>query len=168
MNSHTTSPDTSPPLNGIVKRRVKNLKGQRNRKSALHGDDFYNPDASHPLEDMNVQILCVSPEHLSPLMGEEEGGAIESRTGKVQDLVKQFDDAEAVPMALGLPPPRVGSASGEGQEEEGEGAGGRALDGASGGGVSGRRKLDMKALGVFEESELIMGMVSRIKMCTRR
>lgn len=132
LQSSNEKSNTDTPLNGIVKRRVKNLKGQRNRKSALHGEDFLF-DATGSLGDMKIQLLSISPEHQGDLVG--EGGVVmESRVGKVLDLVKQFDEAE--PM-----------------EDKGRVSSPGAGDGAS------VRKLSSDAFDVFQKSGIIMGMV---------
>jgi hypothetical protein len=135
-----TEIDTS--VDGVVKRRTKNLRGQKNRKSALHGENLMSNNGS-PLSDLNIQIMSVSPEHKSC------GEAIESRSGKVLDLVKQFDDDDIGPL---------GSLSPLG--EEGENAEGTEVrgQGSSDGGED-RRKLNRKSLEMFEKSGMIMGMV---------
>lgn len=145
----TETAEGDTPTNGVVRRR-KNPKGQRNRISALHGADLtFNgtdmvfgsdtTDAPNSLGDMDVQIVSVSPEHKSDTgTANEEGVVIESRAGRVLDLVKQFDDEAEAKDAL------EGSLSpvheGEGEERRG------------------RTKL--KALDMFEKSGVIMGMVS--------
>lgn len=136
------STDDKTPVNGIVRRRVKSQRGQRNRKSALHGTDLtFDSDATLDdlLNDMSVQLLSVSPEHKSGL-AMEEGVVIESRTGKVMDLVKEFDDET-----------RQESISPDLELEEGE---------EMRSGDAGRRKLNLKAFDMFEKSGVLIGMVS--------
>lgn len=155
-NGHVTKPiDADMPLNGVVKRRVKNLKGQRNRKSTLHGEDLML-NTGAPLDnsfgDMNVQILNVSPEHKSFLIG-EEGTSIDSRNAKVLDLVKQFDE-EDLSWQLGSLSP-LGEDM-ESSEDKGQSSS------VHGEGDGGRRKLNKKSIDMFERSGVIMGMVSKV------
>lgn len=174
---YTTSNDMPP--DGIVKRRVKNLTGQRNRKGALYemdsdftdplsnltsdvntrvtdlkgqddsGGTLYEMDSdstsidplSNLISDMNVQLVSISPDHKSSSSGAEgEGGVvIESRTGRVVDLVRQFAKAEAMRGHRGS------SAS-----TDGEGA----KDGA-GDEASGRKRQVPRAFEEFERNEMV-------------
>ena len=160
--------ETGVPLNGVVKRRVKNMKGQRNRKSALHGEDFIHTPHDNQFGDMNVQIMSVSPEHKNSLRG-GEGVAIESRTGKVLDLVKQYDDEDDNGV-FKVQSRRLGSLSTLGEEDGVESAEAReqssSLHENGGEGDNGRRKLNRRSLDLFEKSGIIMGMVrSNISFC---
>lgn len=151
-STETMPVETEVPLNGVVKRRVKNLKGQRNRKSALHGEDLiHNTSTPHDnqIGDMKVRIMSVSPEHKNSLRGEQE--VIESRTGKVFDLVKQFDDEDDG--VFNGQSWKIGSLSPLGEEEGVESAERRGEGGKE------QRKLNRKSLDMFEKSGIIMGMV---------
>ena len=159
------STDADSTTNGVVMRRTKNLRGQRNRKSALHGDDIpmdLDAPAINPLGDANVRIISVSPEHTkSSFSAAEEGGAvIESRAGRVLDLVKEFDEKEAElgEEGEGLPHPQRarhehGSVGGE------EGRESFARSGSSDEGQEQHKKPKLKAFDMFEKSGLVMGMV---------
>ena len=132
MQRRNDNTNTDAPLNGIVKRRVKNLKGQRNRKSALHGKDILFDSSGSPVGDMEIQLLSVSPEHQGSLAG--AGGVVmESRVGKVLDLVKQFDETEPTEDKGRVSSPRDGTSV---------------------------RKLSSDAFDVFQRSSIIMGNVS--------
>lgn len=146
-NGHVTgTSEADTPLDGVVRRwRTKNLKGQRNRKSALHGEELTVTTTSplaNTLGDMKVRIFSVSPEHKGLEAG-EGGAVIESRIGKVLDLVKQFDDRGLSPLG-----------EEEGTEDRGQSSSTSEDD-------IGRRKLNRKSLDMFETGA-IMGMVREI------
>ena len=84
---------SGPP---VVKRRSSTgTKKLRNRKSSLYAEFTEPPQkdmdsvSANPMSGMNVQILSVSPEHPGP--GET---GIESRQGRLSDLVQQFEHRE--------------------------------------------------------------------------
>lgn len=145
---------------GVVMRQTKNLRGQRNRKSALHGDDipFDSVDStSGMLGDVNVKIISVSPEHKK----KEEGVVIESRTGTVFDLVKEFDQKEVEHRedGAGLPDRNIhhGQRSLAGEEEREN----VTQPGSADGGTDhDKKKPKHKAFDMFEKSGIVMGMVS--------
>lgn len=172
----TTSNDMPP--DGIVKRRVKNLMGQRNRKGALYemDSDFTDPlsnltsdvntrvtdskdsrgtlyemdsdstsidPLSNLISDMNVQLVSISPDHKSSSSGAEgegEGGVvIESRTGRVVDLVRQFAEAEAMRGHRGSSASTDGAGAKDGAGDE----------------ASGRKRQVPRAFEEFERNEMV-------------
>lgn len=78
----------------IVMRTSKNLRGQRNRKTSIHGMgmDSTAPVVS-PANDVHGHRTSGSPKHQSsPKMSKiNRRGVVEARLGKVSNLVKQFD-----------------------------------------------------------------------------
>lgn len=90
-----------------------------------------------PIDEMNVHLISVSPEHQSslPNVGVVQG-VVESRVGKVSDLVKQFDDNQKMEEGM-----EVG-----GDKEEQDGGD--------------RMRLSHGAIAMFEKSGVIIGMVS--------
>lgn len=127
------SSKAGPP---VVKRRSSTgNKKLRNRKSALYAEYTDPPQQDYDIDNasadlmpsMNVQILSVSPEHPAP--GET---SIESRQGRLSDLVKQFEHREA---------------------EDGVAAEGDI------GGKGKRRKPSNKAFEMFERKGIVIGMV---------
>lgn len=79
------------------KPRRRDVKKLRNRRSALHGgsDDGesmgLSTSATSPIEDMNVQILSVSPPQGKGGSNEE----VVSQQGKVSELVQQFEETDS-------------------------------------------------------------------------
>lgn len=141
--SRQISTDDAPPQ-GVVRRRTRNMLGQRNRKSALYGADIPEDfSATHDaLQDMKVQLVSVSPEHEKNTSG---GDVFQSHTGKVTDLIRQL--------------------SGDQDEERGVVVVGGEVHGSQSGSVSesvdGRKRLSSNAFEMFEKNGRIMGMVSQ-------
>ena len=161
--------DGGGSANGVVMRRTKNPQGQRNRKSALHGDSILPVDPAtpeiSPLGDTNVQIISVSPEHKNSLANTSEGMVIESRAGKVLDLVKEFDEQESEPQQGGVNRLGHGGLSGGSTAHSGSSDDGSTVEQDS-------RKRKSKAFDMFEKSGIVIGMVScycslynTIKLC---
>ncbi len=102
-------------------------------------DDSGKVRGQESLEDMNIQILSVSPEHREEEERRGEGGGGEgvlSQSGKFAELVRQFDETDG------------GGSEGVRGEEEG-----------GGGSPPRRKKPGLKAFEMFEKSGIIIGMV---------
>ena len=90
------------------------------------------------MEDIDVQILSVSPER--------RAGGVESRQGRLSELISQFEEGVD----------GVGGDGGNGVEG-GDGGGGDGVGGETGDG--GKRKPSNKAFEMFEKKGLMIGMV---------
>ena len=149
---------------GVAMRHGKKL---RNRKSAVYGgdaDEALPKDGekpasaddmeTSPIHNMNVKLVSLSPESSVDRGDESSDALLETRQGKVSDLVKQFEEEEEREgeRKAGNLDSVVSSAEGN-LTVEGTTEGGREK-------VK-RRKPSNKAFDVFERSGIIMGMVSR-------
>ena len=108
-DDHTTPPNhnatvdidpDSTQSHGLEVPAVKRRKGgtdggkkRRNRKSALFGQDAEASDVTSPIEEMDVQLLSVSGDHVTEGSGHV---TVESRVGRVSDLAKQFEKSGVV------------------------------------------------------------------------
>ena len=149
---------------GVAMRHGKKL---RNRRSAVYGgdaDEALPKDGekpasaddmeTSPIHNMNVKLVSLSPESSVDRGDESSDALLETRQGKVSDLVKQFEEEEEREgeRKAGNLDSVVSSAEGN-LTVEGTTEGGREK-------VK-RRKPSNKAFDVFERSGIIMGMVSR-------
>ena len=130
-------------------------KKMRNRKSAVYGSDVNDaqgvPDdtATSPIHNMNVKFVSFSPENSFDGGNAAQVEVVETRQGKVSDLVKQFEDEEKEDE---LKKEMVGS------KNVGENA---AVDvSENSGGTVRKQKPANKVFDMFEKSGIIMGMVS--------
>lgn len=137
---------------GVVLRHNKKL---RNRRSAVYGGD--EPDsatsgsdvATSPIHNMSVKLVSLSPENSIDKDGDNHEEVLETRQGRVSDLVKQFDEEEKVEASV-----KQGSESN---------TGGKAVvtdTNENSGEKRQKRKPINKAFDMFEKSGLIMGMVN--------
>ena len=133
---------------------MKRSKKMRNRKSAVYGDldetDGDNTEsvppasdiASSPIHDMNVKLVSLSPEHSLDGDSNAPDAVLETRQGKVSELVRQFEEEEKAVESRGV--------SGHSVAVLGESADGK-----------GKKRIQSnKAFDLFEKSGIIMGMVS--------
>ena len=141
---------------GAVMRHTKKM---RNRKSAVYGEsDEANSNntetaatasdkAKSPVHDMNVKFVSFSPENSMDKGDDSSDGVLETRQGKVSDLVKQFEEEE---MAKELQKQNNSSENAVAVQngESGEKDNGN------------KRRPSSKAFDLFEKSGIIMGMVS--------
>lgn len=151
----------------VVMRRTKKT---RNRKSAVYGesDDLANNSndsktaatasankTKSPIHDMKVKLVSFSPENSIDKGDESSDGVLETRQGKVSDLVKQFEEEEKATEALKQ---SNGSTGGESNTKE-------AQNNESEEKEKGKKKRPTsKAFDMFEKSGMIMGMVSSLFM----
>ena len=160
---HTVTGDSE-----VIMRRTKKT---RNRKSAVYGesDDVTNNSNTEaaatgstdktksPVHDMKVKLVSFSPENSIDNGDESSDGVLETRQGKVSDLVKQFEEEEKATEAKQQ---SNGSTGGENSVKE-------AKNDESEEKVKGKKKRPTsKAFDMFEKSGMIMGMVSSLfNMC---
>lgn len=145
---------------------LRQTKKTRNRKSAVFGesDDAANSNDTEtaatestdktrsPVHDMKVKLVSFSPENSVDKGDESFDGVLETRQGKVSDLVKQFEEEEKVTESKQQ---SSGSAGSESVKE--------AQNGESGEKEKGKKKRpSSKAFDMFEKSGIIMGMVSSL------
>ena len=146
---------------GVTMRQ--NSKKLRNRTSAVYSDETIANDeaetaasdaATSPIHNMSVKLVSVSPESSFNDGEDFPDGVVETRQGKVSDLVKQFEDEERVDQKE-LPTVGAGRDSVPDVSE------------SSGEKVK-KKKPANKAFDMFEKSGMIMGMVSTTfyKSCT--
>ncbi len=155
MVSLSTAGDNNGPIYAVVKRRKKNPEGQRNRRSVLH-EATEAGGRTAPLSDTSVHLISVMSDN-DLTSAQEVGGAssqggrgasVESRLGKVSDLVIQFDASK---------PDRVADVEEESKTElEEVGEGGQEETEKE----DGRKKIAQSTLSMFEKTGFIMGMVS--------
>ena len=157
---HTVTGDSE-----VIMRRTKKT---RNRKSAVYGesDDVANNSNTEaaatastdktksPVHDMKVKLVSFSPENSIDNGDESFDGVLETRQGKVSDLVKQFEEEEKATEAKQQ---SNGSTGGENNVKE-------AKNDESEEKEKGKKKRPTsKAFDMFEKSGMIMGMVSCMK-----
>lgn len=166
LNS-SSDPLITASTEGVVRRRNKSSRSQRNRVSALHEVDLpmellppqLNASGIKAINDSNVKLFSISPEHKHSSTA-DEGGVMESMTGKVSDLVKQFDEKEVGPQAQ-----QSGGGASFGIDDEGGDSSAQQLSAGGGGRGEGRRgsskKISaLKVFEMFENSSIMIGMVS--------
>ena len=137
---------------GVIMRH--NIKKLRNRTSAVYSDETITNDeaetaasdvATSPIHNLSVKLISVSPESSFNNGEEFPDGVVETRQGRVSDLVKQFEDEERVDQKE----PIVGA----GRDSVAD------TSGSSGEKVK-KKKPANKAFDMFEKSGIIMGMAS--------
>ena len=131
-------------------------KKLRNRTSAVYGPDVdetitnaeaetaADDAATSPIQNMSVKLVSLSPESSFNNGEELPDGVIETRQGKVSDLVKQFEDEERADQ----------------KEPVGTGRDSAADVSEVGGQKVKKKKPANKAFDMFEKSGIIMGMAS--------
>ena len=145
---------------------LRQAKKTRNRKSAIYGesDDVANSNDTEtaatasadktksPVHDMKVKLVSFSPENSTDKGDESSDGVLETRQGKVSDLVKQFEEEE-----------RATESKQQSNGSAGNGNVKGAQNGESGEKERGKKKRpSSKAFDMFEKSGIIMGMVSSL------
>lgn len=142
---------------GVV---MRNTKKMRNRKSAVYGesDDVANSnntatandESKSPVHDMKVKLVSFSPENSMEKGDDSSDGVLETRQGKVSDLVKQFEEEE-----------KASELQKHGSDSSGSKTAVEAKNDTSGEKDKGKKKRPTsKAFDMFEKSGIIMGMVS--------
>jgi hypothetical protein len=149
---------------GVIMRRTKKT---RNRKSAVYGesDDVANSNDTEmaatassdetrsPVHDMKVKLVSFSPENSIDKGDESSNGVLETRQGKVSDLVKQFEEEEKATEAKQQSNGGTGSKSNTKEAQK--------FNGESEEKEKGKKmRPSSKAFDMFEKSGMIMGMVS--------
>lgn len=137
---------------GVTMRQ--NSKKLRNRTSAVYSDETIangeeetaaSDAATSPIHNMSVKLVSVSPESSFNNGEDFHDGAIETRQGKVSDLVKQFEDEERADQKE----PTIGA----GRDPVAD------MSGSSGEKVK-KKKPANKAFDMFEKSGMIMVIAS--------
>ena len=143
---------------------MRNTKKMRNRKSAVYGesDDIANSNNSEtaatasdetksPVHDMKVKLVSFSPENSMDKGDDSSDGVLETRQGKVSDLVRQFEEEEKA----------TESQKHCSNDSAGSKIATEARNDISGEKDKGKKKRPTsKAFDMFEKSGIIMGMVS--------
>ena len=139
---------------GVTMRQ--NSKKLRNRTSSVYSDETIangeaetaaSDAATSPIHNMSVKLISVSPESSFNDGEKFTDGMVETRQGKVSDLVKQFEDEEREdqkePTTVGAGRDSVAGMSNESSGEKVK-----------------KKKPANKAFDMFEKSGIIMGMAS--------
>lgn len=148
---------------------VRQTKKSRNRKSAVYGenDDVANSNDTEtaaiasadktksPVHDMKVKLVSFSPENSVDKGDASSNGVLETRQGKVSDLVKQFEEEEKATEAK--EESNGSSAFRESVKEVQNGQDGEKEKGK-------KKRPSSKAFDMFEKSGVIMGMVGSLFM----
>lgn len=148
---------------------MRNTKKTRNRKSAVYGESddvasssdntktaaaaLSSDKTKSPVHDMKVKLVSFSPENSIDKGDESFDGVLETRQGKVSDLVKQFEEEEKAIESKQQSSISAGSENNVKEVQNGE----------SGEKEKGKKKRpSSKAFDMFETSGIIMGMVSSL------